>query len=149
MRYVAGAVNVGASLSAWGRRCRFLLRRTYLPRPTTWYVGIVSSSRWIACIVRELFSLKLLLMSSLLIWLKRLDLSRDFLSAVLLRVKVIVNLQKTPKDDLAAIVINAKIDPVMRCVMQELGIAIPVRGILTLSVEGIHHAFADCLAELQ
>lgn len=47
---------------------------------------------------------------------------------VLLRIQAIVNLQKTPKDARAAIVIHAKIDAVMSCVMQELGIAIPVRG---------------------
>lgn len=40
---------------------------------------------------------------------------------------MIVNLQRTLKDDRASIVIHAKIDTVMRCVMQELGIAIPVR----------------------
>ncbi|CAM9384627.1 unnamed protein product [Ectocarpus sp. 12 AP-2014] len=39
---------------------------------------------------------------------------------------VIVNLQKTCKDARAAIVIRAKIDAVMRCVMQELGIPLPV-----------------------
>lgn len=42
--------------------------------------------------------------------------------------QAIVNLQKTPKDARADIVIHAKIDAVMRCVMQELGVAIPVRG---------------------
>ena len=79
-------------------------------------------------------------------WSERLDPLRDFSSAVLPRAQVIVNLQKTPKDGRAAIVIHAKIDAVMRCVMQELGIAIPVRDILNLSVGGIHHGFADCLA---
>lgn len=52
---------------------------------------------------------------------------------VLLRIQAIVNLQKTPKDARAAIVIHAKIDAVMRCLMQELGIAIPVRGHLSLA----------------
>eukprot|EP00904_Undaria_pinnatifida_P005229 jgi/Undpi1/1836/HiC_scaffold_12.g05223.m1 len=47
----------------------------------------------------------------------------------------IVNLQKTPKDARAEIVIHAKIDAVMRCVMQELGVAIPVfRRVETLVV---------------
>lgn len=41
--------------------------------------------------------------------------------------QAIVNLQKTPKDARAAIVIHAKIDAVMRCVMEELGVPIPVR----------------------
>ncbi|CAN0028775.1 unnamed protein product [Scytosiphon promiscuus] len=38
----------------------------------------------------------------------------------------IVNLQKTPKDARAAIVIRAKIDAVMRCVMRELRVPFPV-----------------------
>ncbi|CAN0081010.1 unnamed protein product [Pylaiella littoralis] len=38
----------------------------------------------------------------------------------------IVNLQRTPKDARAAVVVRAKIDAAMRCVMEELSIPIPV-----------------------
>lgn len=41
--------------------------------------------------------------------------------------QAIVNLQKTPKDRRAGIVIRAKIDAVMRLVMEELRIPIPVQ----------------------
>lgn len=41
--------------------------------------------------------------------------------------QAIINLQKTPKDAKAAVVVHAKIDAVMRCVMEELGVSIPVR----------------------
>lgn len=44
-----------------------------------------------------------------------------------LRVQAIVNLQRTPKDARAAVVVRAKIDAAMRCVMEELSIPIPVR----------------------
>lgn len=54
-------------------------------------------------------------------------LSGIFPSPRFCRQQAIVNLQKTPKDARAEIVIHAKIDAVMRCVMQELGVAIPVR----------------------
>lgn len=42
--------------------------------------------------------------------------------------QAIVNLQKTSKDKRAAVVVRAKIDTVMRYVMRELDIPIPVRG---------------------
>ncbi|CAM9565932.1 unnamed protein product, partial [Hapterophycus canaliculatus] len=40
--------------------------------------------------------------------------------------QAIVNLQKTPKDARASVVIRAKIDTVMRGVMHELGVPFPV-----------------------
>lgn len=50
---------------------------------------------------------------------------------------MIVNLQKTSKDAKASIVIRAKIDAVMRCVMKELGVPIPVRVIYFKKMSGL------------